>query len=170
MKRTSTPKPGAKPRAKSGAKGSAKRTRSRASRADLTRPTPRAERLVPRTLGRIALLIGALVVIGSFANSFLVLPVQSWFGQRTEIEDRQQELDALRAATDRLQQEVDRLNTPDGVEDAAREELGYVMVGEDRRTVVGTPQAPLDLPRGWPYEVVDQIVAVRQAESAVQNP
>ena len=170
MKRTSTPKPGAKPRAKSGAKGRAKRTRSRASRADLTRPTPRAERLVPRTLGRIALLIGALVVIGSFANSFLVLPVQSWFGQRTEIEDRQQELDALRAATDRLQQEVDRLNTPDGVEDAAREELGYVMVGEDRRTVVGTPQAPLDLPRGWPYEVVDQIVAVRQAESAVQNP
>ena len=149
----------------------ARKTSSRSRRAaDLTRPTPRSERLVPRTLGRIALLIGALVVIGSFANSFLVLPVQSWFGQRTEIEDRQEELDVLRAATDRLQQEVDRLNTPAGVEDAARDELGFVMVGEDRRTVVGTPQAPLDLPRGWPYDVVDQIVTTRQAEAVIPGP
>lgn len=109
-------------------------------------------------------------MIGSFANSFLVLPVQSWFGQRTQIEDRQQELDALRTATDRLQKEVDRLNTPDGVQDAAREELGFVMVGEDRRTVVGSPDAPLDLPSGWPYDVVDQIVNARAAAAAPASP
>lgn len=173
VRRTTTPKRGAKksPRVTSSRPKAARKTSSRSRRAaDLTRPTPRSERLVPRTLGRIALLIGALVVIGSFANSFLVLPVQSWFGQRTEIEDRQEELDVLRAATDRLQQEVDRLNTPAGVEDAARDELGFVMVGEDRRTVVGTPQAPLDLPRGWPYDVVDQIVTTRQAEAVIPGP
>jgi cell division protein FtsB len=172
-RRTTTPKRGANTtsRAKSSRAKSSRAKTSRASRAaDLTRPTPRAERLIPRTIGRVALLIGALVVIGSFANSFLVLPVQSWFGQRTEIEDRQEELDVLRGATDRLQQEVDRLNTPAGVEDAAREELGFVMVGEDRRTVVGTPQAPLDLPRGWPYDVVDQIVTSRQAEAVIPEP
>lgn len=163
VRRTTTPKRGA-------AKSPRVKSQRRSHAADLTRPTPRSERLVPRTIGRIALLIGALVVIGSFANSFLVLPVQSWFGQRTEIEDRQEELDVLRAATDRLQQEVDRLNTPAGVEDAARDELGFVMVGEDRRTVVGTPQAPLDLPRGWPYDVVDQIVTTRQAEAVIPAP
>ncbi|MEY3680145.1 MAG: hypothetical protein RL547_757, partial [Actinomycetota bacterium] len=111
------------------------------------------------------LVLTAMLVVGSFTNSFLVLPVQSWLGQRSEFEDRSVRLDALREATDRLQAEVDRLNTPEGVEDAARQELGFVMVGEDRRTVVGDAEAPIDLPYGWPYDLVEQIVQVRQAEA-----
>ena len=146
------------------------RRKTTTKRADLTRPTPRHERLLPKTLGRLALVIGAVVVIGSFANSFLVLPVQSWFGQRSQIEDRQHELDTLRAATDRLQTEVDRLNTPAGVEAAARDELGFVMLGEDRRTVVGRAEAPIDLPSGWPYDVVGQIVAMRTQAAAPAQP
>lgn len=141
--------------------------RRRATRAsDLTRPTPRAERIVPRLVGRIALVVGVVVIAGSFANSFLVLPVSSWFGQREEIGDRQAELDALREATDRLQTEVDRLGTPDGVRDAARDELGYVMAGEDQGAVVGQSDAPTDLPLGWPYDLVEQIVHLREVEAA----
>lgn len=138
---------------------------TRVKRGDLTRPTPRHERLLPRRVGYVVLTLGMILVIGSFANSFLVLPVKSWFGQRTEFEDRSAELDALQEATDRLQTEVDRLNTPEGVEDAARDELGFVMVGEDRRTVVGQASAPLDLPWGWPYDLVEQIVQVRTVEA-----
>ena len=142
---------------------------TRIRRGDLTRPTPRQERLVPKRIGYVVLSLAALLVVGSFANSFLVLPVRSWFGQRTEFEDRSTELDALREATDRLQAEVDRLNTPDGVEDAARQELGFVMVGEDRRSVVADAQAPIDLPYGWPYDLVEQIVEVRQAEAIART-
>jgi cell division protein FtsB len=131
---------------------------------------PRSDRLVPRFIGRIALVIGAFVIVGSLANSFLVLPVQSWFGQRAEIGDRQEELDALKEATDRLQTEVDRLNTPEGVQQAAREELGFVMTGEDRRVVVGNVDAPLDLPSGWPYDMVEQIVHAREIEAAQDSP
>jgi cell division protein FtsB len=141
------------------------RKKTRVRRGDLTRPTPRQERLLPKRIGYTVLTLALLLVIGSFANSFLVLPVRSWFGQRAEFEDRSLELDALREATDRLQAEVDRLNTPDGVEDAARQELGFVMVGEDRRTVVGDAEAPIDLPYGWPYDLVEQIVQVREAEA-----
>ena len=126
----------------------------------------RSDRLVPRFIGKVALVIGAFVIVGSLANSFLVLPVQSWFGQRTEIGDRQEELDALKEATDRLQTEVDRLNTPAGVQQAAREELGFVMTGEDQRVVVGDVDAPLDLPSGWPYDMVEQIVHAREIEAA----
>lgn len=146
---------------------SAKRGKSstRVRRGDLTRPTPRQERLLPKRIGYTVLTLAALLVIGSFANSFLVLPVRSWFGQRSEFEDRTVELETLREATDRLQAEVDRLNTPEGVEDAARQELGFVMVGEDRRTVVGDAEAPTDLPYGWPYDLVEQIVQVREAEA-----
>lgn len=138
---------------------------TRVKRGDLTRPTPRQERLVPKRVGYVVLTLGMILVVGSFANSFLVLPVKSWFGQRTEFEDRSAELEALQEATDRLQTEVDRLNTPEGVEDAARDELGFVMVGEDRRTVVGDASAPIDLPWGWPYDLVEQIVQVREAEA-----
>ena len=146
---------------------SAKRGKSstRVRRGDLTRPTPRQERLLPKRIGYTVLTLALLLVIGSFANSFLVLPVRSWFGQRSEFEDRTVELETLREATDRLQAEVDRLNTPEGVEDAARQELGFVMVGEDRRTVVGDAEAPADLPYGWPYDLVEQIVQVREAEA-----
>ncbi len=141
------------------------KTSTRVTRGDLTRPTPRHERLVPKRVGYVVLTLGMILVVGSFANSFLVLPVKSWFGQRTEFEDRSAELEALEEATDRLQTEVDSLNTPEGVEDAARDELGFVMVGEQRRTVVGDATAPIDLPWGWPYDLVEQIVQVREAEA-----
>jgi len=150
-------------------KGAAKTARAKlAAVSDLTRPTPRSERIVPKFLGRAALLVGFLVVVFSFGNSFLVLPLTSWFGQRTEIDSRQAELDTIKKATDELQTEVDRLKTPEGVQDAAREELGYVVAGEARQQIVGDATAPIDLPAGWPYDLVTQIISVKVNEAAAK--
>jgi len=150
-------------------KGAAKTARAKlAAVSDLTRPTPRSERIVPKFLGRAALLVGFLVVVVSFGNSFLVLPLTSWFGQRTEIDSRQAELDTIKKATDELQTEVDRLKTPEGVQDAAREELGYVVAGEARQQIVGDATAPIDLPAGWPYDLVTQIISVKVNEAAAK--
>jgi len=152
-----------------GKKGAAKSARSKlAAVSDLTRPTPRSERIVPKFLGRVALLAGFLVVVFSFGNSFLVLPLTSWFGQRTEIDSRQAELDTIKKATDELQTEVDRLKTPDGIQDAAREELGFVVAGEARQQIVGDAAAPIDLPAGWPYDLVTQIISVKVNEAAIK--
>jgi len=157
---------------KSRASGTSRRSRKRSAPSvlgEMTRPTPRHERLLPRLFGRLALGLGALLVIGAFANSFLVLPVRSWFGQQNELDERRRELETLRAATDELQTEVDRLRTPEGLEDAAREELGFVIAGEERLTVIGESEAPIDLPTGWPYELVERIVATRVAEQAAEQ-
>lgn len=152
-----------------GKKGAAKSARAKlAAVSDLTRPTPRSERIVPKFLGRAALLVGFLVVVFSFGNSFLVLPLTSWFGQRTEIDSRQAELDTIKNATDELQTEVDRLKTPEGVQDAAREELGFVVAGEARQQIVGDATAPIDLPAGWPYDLVTQIISVKVNEAAAK--
>jgi len=152
-----------------GKKGAAKTARSKlAAVSDLTRPTPRSERIVPKFLGRVALLAGFLVVVFSFGNSFLVLPLTSWFGQRTEIDSRQAELDTIKKATDELQTEVDRLKTLEGVQDAAREELGFVVAGEARQQIVGDAAAPIDLPTGWPYDLVTQIISVKVNEAAIK--
>jgi cell division protein FtsB len=150
-------------------KGVRKTARSKiAAVSDLTRPTPRSERIVPKFLGRAALLLGFLVVVFSFGNSFLVLPLTSWFGQRTEIDSRQSELDTIKKATDELQTEVDRLKTPEGVQDAAREELGFVVAGEARQQIVGEATAPIDLPTGWPYDLVTQIISVKVNDAAAK--
>lgn len=150
-------------------KKSSKRSRLSKVVADRTRPTPRTERLLPKLLGRTLMLVGAVVIVISFGNSFLVLPATSWLGQRQEVDARTEELETIKQATDELQTEVDRLNTPAGVEDAAREELGYVMAGEQRQQIVGDSQAPIELPTGWPYDLVTQIVAVRVNEAAAEN-
>lgn len=149
-------------------KKSSKRSRLSKAVADRTRPTPRTERLLPKLLGRTLMLVGAVVIVISFGNSFLVLPATSWLGQRQEVDARTEELETIKQATDELQTEVDRLNTPAGVEDAAREELGYVMAGEQRQQIVGDSQAPIELPTGWPYDLVSQIVAVRVNEAAAE--
>ena len=150
-------------------KGAGKTARAKLSAvSDLTRPTPRSERIVPKVLGRVALLIGFLVVVFSFGNSFLVLPLTSWFGQRTEIDSRQSELDTIKKATDELQTEVDRLNTPEGIQDAARDELGFVVAGEARQQIVGDAAAPIELPTGWPYDLVTQIISVKVNEAAIK--
>ena len=154
---------------KGAVKGARKSARAKlASVSDLTRPTPRSERIVPKFLGRVALLVGFLVVVFSFGNSFLVLPLTSWFGKRTEIDSRQAELDTIKKATDELQTEVDRLKTSEGVQDAAREELGYVVAGEARQQIVGDATAPIDLPTGWPYDLVTQIISVKVNEAAIK--
>ena len=62
-----------------------------------------------------------------------------------------------------LTNEVSRLQTAEGIEEAAREEIGYVQRGEIRLTVLPAPNAPVTMPGGWPYDTVAQIVAVRTA-------
>lgn len=85
-------------------------------------------------------------------------------GQRNEASGRQEELDTLRQASDQLQKEIDWLNTPAGIEAAARSELGFVMAGEKRKILVGTTAAPVELPAGWPYDLVTGIVSVIRTE------
>lgn len=132
---------------------------------DLTRPIPRSERLVPRVIGQFVLVVGIGLVLISFANSFVLLPARSWLGQRDEISDRQTELEVIQRANDQLQFEIDQLQTPRGIEQAARSELGYVMEGEKRQVLVGSADAPIQLPSGWPYDLVTRIVSVRTLEA-----
>ena len=49
------------------------------------------------------------------------------------------ELAALDQANAELADEVSKLNTPEGIEEAAREEIGYVQRGEIRLTVLPEP-------------------------------
>jgi hypothetical protein len=130
---------------------------------DLTRPIAREQRIAKNR--RPALLLGTvgIIVAGAIGAALFVLPVRTWFGQNQKIEALNAQLATNQKVNDEVQQEVDELKTDDGIRAAAREELGYIGYNEQRQTIVALPDVPTDLPAGWPYSPVAQIIALRTA-------
>jgi hypothetical protein len=100
-------------------------------------------------------------VAGAIGAALFGLPVRTWFDQDDQLRRLDHELSELQSVNAELQNEVDRLQTPAGVAEAAREELGLIEAGERRQTVAGWPLLPADLPNGWPYSAAEQIIAIR---------
>jgi len=110
---------------------------------------------------RLLLALAATVIAAALVAALFVLPVKAWLRQRDDIARKQAELTVLDDANAQLTQDVRRLQTPEGVREAARAEIGYVERGEIRLTVMQAPEAPLTLPGGWPYDAVAKIITVR---------
>ena len=128
---------------------------------DLTRPIPLDRRITRRRRSTFLLGVVALAIAGAIAAALFLIPVQTWFSQDDDLARRQAQLDQLETVNADLQAEVDRLRTDDGVREAAREEIGYVDATERRQTVLPFPELPADLPDGWPYNVVTDVIALR---------
>ncbi len=132
---------------------------------DFTRPIAREKQLVKGRAKRGVIALGAMVITAALVAALFVLPVKAWLRQRDDIAVKEKELSALDQANSELNNEVGRLQTPEGIEEAAREEIGYVQRGEIRLTMLPAPPAPITMPSGWPYDTVAQIVAVRAADA-----
>ena len=135
---------------------------------DFTRPIAIEKQLVKGRAKRGVIAVGAMVITAALVAALFVLPVKAWLRQRDDIAVKERELAALDQANAQLSDEVGRLQTPEGIEEAAREEICYVQRGEIRLTMLPAPPAPITMPSGWPYDTVAQIVAVRVA--AVVTP
>jgi len=133
---------------------------------DLTRPIPQDKRLVQGRGKRSLIALGALVLTMAVVAAFFVLPVKAWLRQEDEIERKEQVATALEQENASMTREIDQLQTPEGIEEAAREVIGFVRAAEIRLTVLPGTDAPPTLPGGWPYDQMAQIVAVRAADAA----
>jgi cell division protein FtsB len=133
---------------------------------DFTRPIPTDRRILRRPRW---VLVGGVLVLGlalAVVAALVILPVQTWMDQDDDLVRRQAELDELRRVNGQLAGEVDRLQTDDGIREAAREEIGFVERGDRRSTVLPLPPLPRDLPAGWPYNVVTGMFEARTAGPA----
>lgn len=149
---------------RSGSKGSGRRKADGEGRTrDLTKPIPREKQLVTGSAKRIGLVVGTVVVFAAIVAALFPIPIRTWLRQGDDIVRKEDELAALEQANAGLANEVDRLKTPEGIEEAAREEIGYVRRGELQLTVLPLPEAPTALPGGWPFDAAAQIVALRVA-------
>jgi cell division protein FtsB len=133
------------------------------------RPIPRSKQLARGRWKRLLVAAGATVIGAATIAALFVLPVKAWFTQGDESVAKRHELDVINAQNAQLEAEINRLNTDDGIGEAARREIGYTNRGEQRVTVIPAPAAPLTLPNGWPYDVISQIIAVRTNGAVIPN-
>lgn len=133
---------------------------------DFTRPIPVDKRISRRPKVALFAGLGVLAVVAVLGAAIFILPIGTWRDQDVDLTQRQAELDELEKVNGQLAAEVDRLQTDDGIREAAREEIGYVEQGEQRSTILPLPALSTDLPDGWPYNVVTGIIAARTAGPA----
>lgn len=105
-------------------------------------------------------------MIGTLALAVFISPIGTWREQDVDLEQRLLQYEELRRVNADLQAEVDRLGTDDGIRESAREDYGYVEAGEQRLSVTDLPPLPTDLPDGWPYNLVTDIIAATEAGPA----
>jgi cell division protein FtsB len=123
-------------------------------------------RLVQRKRTRNLLAVGATLVVLALAAALLVLPFRAWLNQRAELEERKTELVALQQANAVIAAENARLQTPQGIQEAARDDLGFLGEGETGMAVLPSPPAGEILPPHWPFTMVGDIWGTRVAAEA----
>lgn len=148
-------------------------SRTRASRSSAPARTPARTRAargrgVPHWVTPVA--IAALIIVAAW-SFYPVARVQ--YQEQRDKAKLEAELSALKDRNSKLRADVERLKTPEGVEEAARESLGYVKQGEDLYVVLdgtekeATPTtqpdtAPVsqDVSTGW-GRLLDMVFGVR---------
>ncbi|MFZ9706373.1 MAG: FtsB family cell division protein [Ilumatobacteraceae bacterium] len=106
----------------------------------------------------------AIIAILGLTVTFLVVPLRTWIAQRDMVEIRSGQYAAYEEVNDALQDEIDALRTPEGVRQAVREQLGYLLPNERRVPLLEMPNASVTLPARWPYTLVASIVSLRETQ------
>ena len=136
---------------------------------DIVRPDPGVHRLSQRREVRWAVRITVFAVVIAFMIAVVVFPVRDYFVQNSTLAQKTSELEALADANEQLQSEVNQLKTAEGTRNAARDQLGYVLPGEQRVTLLPPTALPTDLPDAWPYTLVTDILKVRSSVVAARD-
>jgi cell division protein FtsB len=120
------------------------------------KPHPHRRRRILLAVWTTAVVVAAGLVL------LLVLPTRAWLSQRSAIASAERRLEVLQAENAKLQARVAALQTPAAVEQVGREQYSLAEPGEKVYSVLPAPTLT-NLPSGWPYSLVGQIMAVRTA-------
>lgn len=96
-----------------------------------------------------------------FAVTMLYFPCQNYYNETRQLQQLQAEYDALQEYNTQMQNQVDYLNTDEGIEDYARSELGWIRPGEHVVSVEGvTPSTDTSRSNDRVYAIPAGSVAV----------
>jgi cell division protein FtsB len=124
---------------------------------------PESEAPVARRRGfRLSLWLGLLALVVAGLGLLAVLPTRAWLDQRSQMEDKTQQLADLQARNAKLTDQLGHLQAPEAVDEVAREKLGLVRPDEKALAVLPAPKLTLAaLPAQWPYNLLQQLATAR---------
>jgi cell division protein FtsB len=108
------------------------------------------------------------VVVAAGLLLLLVLPTRAWLAQRNDIASAEQKLSVIATENVKLQARLKALQTPEEIERVAREQYNLSSDGEQVFSVLPAPSL-INLPTGWPYTLVNEIVAVQAAAAPASS-
>jgi len=108
-----------------------------------------------RSPARVLLVVG----VAALAGLLLAGPVLGWFDQRDQVAEQQAELGRLTAENNELIARRTRFDDPAEVRRIASRDLGLVEPGEESYAVLPTSTAGVNLPNGWPFDLIASSVA-----------
>ena len=111
----------------------------------------------------------AVLVVFALATTLFVVPVRTWMSQRNVLNTKQQEYAAYEDMVENMQDQVNYLQSPSGLRDAIRTQLGYLYPSERRVPMMDTPALSTTLPERWPYTIVSTMMFVKTLEAAQQD-
>ena len=111
----------------------------------------------------------AVLVVFALATTLFVVPVRTWISQRSVLDTKQQEYAAYEDMVENMQDQVNYLQSPTGLRDAIRTQLGYLYPSERRVPMMDTPALSTTLPERWPYTIVSTMMFVKTLEAAQQD-
>ena len=139
---------------------------------DTTNGPESGNRLVRSRRLRIATAPVGLIMLFALVASLFVFPVRTWLNQRDLLAERQAEYAAYEDIVENLQDQVTYLQSPQGLRDAIRTQLGYLAPDEKRVPLMEAPELSASFPERWPYTIVSTMMLVRTlqaTEEAARN-
>lgn len=121
---------------------------------------------------RIATMPVGVIMLFALVASLFVFPVRTWLHQRNLLEERQAEYAAYEDIVENLQDQVNYLQSPAGLRDAIRTQLGFLAPDEKRVPLMEAPELSATFPERWPYTIVSTMMLVRTlqaTEDAARN-
>ncbi len=114
---------------------------------------------------RLATAPVGLVMVFALVASLFIFPVRTWLNQREILAERQAEYAAFEDIVENLQDQVTYLQSPQGLRDAIRTQLGFLAPDEKRVPLMEAPELSANFPERWPYTIVSTMMLVRTLQA-----
>ncbi|TSA51445.1 MAG: hypothetical protein D4R44_07905 [Actinobacteria bacterium] len=107
-----------------------------------------------------------VLVVLALAMVLFVVPMRTWLNQRDVLSAKETQYTAYEGIIENMQDQVSYLQSPAGLRDAIRSQLGYLYPSERRVPMMDMPALSTMLPERWPYTIVSTMMFVKTLEAA----
>jgi cell division protein FtsB len=115
---------------------------------------------------RTAAMPFVVAILLALVASLVVFPARTYVNQRNLLAARTAEFEAYADRIESLQDQITYLQSAEGIREAIRSQLGYLMPNERRVPMMETPALSTELPGRWPHGLVSTMLMVRGLQAA----